>query len=90
VDLAASVGLTPSAITRALVPLEKLGYLHTKKSARDARRALAILDAAGDELLRDAQSVADDVARGLPLETLDVEGLRTFYQELQASRSRRS
>src|SRR6266702_5661390 len=38
VELADAVGLTPSAITRALKPLEKLGYVSTQKSERDARR----------------------------------------------------
>jgi len=40
VDLAAAVGLTPSAVTRALRPLEKLGCVATQKSERDARRSL--------------------------------------------------
>lgn len=82
VDLAASVGLTPSAITRALRPLEKLGYVTTLKSDRDARRSLATLTAAGTELLADAQTAVDDVVRQLPLNALDAGALRSFHQEL--------
>ena len=82
VDLANAVGLTPSAITRALVPLEKLGYLTTEKSARDARRSLAVLTAAGTELASDAQSVVDDVLSGLPMSQLDSDSLANFHQEL--------
>ena len=82
VDLAAGVGLTPSAITRALMPLEKLGYIATQKSDRDARRSLATLTPAGKELLADAQTAVDDVVRLLPLNTLDGSALNDFYQEL--------
>ncbi len=82
VDLAAAVGLTPSAITRALIPLEKLGYLTTEKSARDARRSMAVLTAAGTELANDAQSVVDDVLSGLPMDELDTDNLAGFHQEL--------
>jgi len=41
VDLADAVSLTPSAITRALKPLEKIGFVLTEKSDRDARRSIA-------------------------------------------------
>lgn len=60
VDLAGRVGLTPSAITRALRPLEKLGIVSTVRSKRDARLAVASLTPAGRELLEDASSVVDD------------------------------
>jgi len=63
VDLAAEVGLTPSGVTRALKPLEKLGFVNTVKDVRDARRSLATLTAAGIELVQDATGVvADTVA----------------------------
>jgi len=60
VDLAQMVGLTPSGITRALRPLEKLGVVSTVKSKRDARLAVASLTPAGRELLNDASSVVSD------------------------------
>jgi len=60
VDLAHSVGLTPSGVTRALRPMEKLGIVSTAKSKRDARLALASLTAAGHELVDDASAVVDD------------------------------
>ena len=53
VDLATAVGLTPSGVTRALRPLEKLGVVATEKSERDARLALASLTRAGRELVDD-------------------------------------
>lgn len=60
VDLAAAVGLTPSGVTRALKPLEKLGFVETAKDARDARKSLARLTPAGHELVADADGVVDD------------------------------
>jgi len=65
VDLAEAVGLTPSGVTRALQPLEKLGFVTTTKSERDARRALASLTEEGRELAADASGVVDDVAAQL-------------------------
>lgn len=60
VDLAQSVGLTPSGVTRALRPMEKLGIVSTVRSKRDARLAIAALTPAGRELLDDASAIVDD------------------------------
>lgn len=60
VDLARAVHLTPSAVTRALKPLEKIGYVVTEKGARDARQSVATLTTAGEELLRDSNSLVHD------------------------------
>lgn len=61
VDLAQAVGMTPSGVTRALQPLEKLRIVRTERSERDARLALACLTQAGKELVDDANGVLDDV-----------------------------
>lgn len=82
VELAQAVGLTPSAVTRALKPLEKLGYVETLKSDRDARRSLACLTKGGRELLSDAEGVARDVLLGLPLESLKSTGLDGFLRQV--------
>ena len=63
VDLAQAVGLTPSGVTRALRPMEKLGIVSTAKSERDARLAIAALTAAGREVLDDASGVVDDTMK---------------------------
>lgn len=65
VDLAHAVGLTPSGVTRALRPLEKLGLLSTAKSKRDARLALASLTPAGHELVEDASGVVNDTMKAI-------------------------
>jgi DNA-binding MarR family transcriptional regulator len=63
VDLAEAVGLTPSGVTRALRPMEKLGVVSTVKSKRDARLAIAALTPAGREVLSDASSVVNDTMK---------------------------
>lgn len=65
VDLAEAVGLTPSGVTRALRPMEKLGIVTSLKSKRDARLAIAALTPAGRELLSDAAGVVDDTMKAL-------------------------
>jgi len=65
VDLAQAVGLTPSGVTRALRPMEKLGMVSTVKSKRDARLAIAALTPAGRELVDDAAGVVRDVMKSL-------------------------
>lgn len=63
VDLAQAVGMTPSGVTRALRPMEKLGYVATAKSKRDARLALASLTPPGQDLVNDASGVVDDMMK---------------------------
>jgi DNA-binding MarR family transcriptional regulator len=63
VDLAQAVGLTPSGVTRALRPMEKLGLVSTAKSKRDARLALASLTPSGQELVADASGVVNDTMK---------------------------
>lgn len=65
VDLAQAVGLTPSGVTRALRPMEKLGIVSTLKSKRDARLAIAALTPAGRELLGDASAVVDHTMKAV-------------------------
>ncbi len=65
VDLAQAVGLTPSGVTRALRPMEKLGIVSTVKSKRDARLAIAGLTPAGRELLGDTSSVVHDAMKAI-------------------------
>ena len=65
VDLAHAVGLTPSGVTRALRPMEKLGVVSTVKSKRDGRLAIAALTSAGRELVDDASGVVDDMMKAI-------------------------
>ena len=65
VDLAEAIGITPSGVTRALRPMEKLGIVSTVKSKRDARLAIAALTPAGRDLVDDASGVVDDAMAAL-------------------------
>ena len=72
VDLAHAVGLTPSGVTRALRPMEKLGIVTTVKSKRDARLAIAALSPGGRELVEDSSGVVDDSMKALLLRSPQV------------------
>jgi DNA-binding MarR family transcriptional regulator len=65
VDLARAVGMSPSGVTRALRPLEKLGMVTTTKSDRDARLALAELTSAGHEVVSDGSAVVDQLMEAI-------------------------
>ena len=80
--LADSVGLTASAVTRALKPLEKTGYVTTEKGERDARQSRAIITSAGLELLDDAQGIMRDALRELPLNRLATQKVSEFQSRL--------
>ena len=67
-DLATLVGLTPSAISRALGPLEKLGFVVSARDGRDARQSRAQLTEAGAERLGDAQAAVAAAWEGLALD----------------------
>lgn len=82
IDLALAVGLTPSAVTRALKPLEKLGYVSNQRNERDARQSLATLTAGGGELLADAQTMLEDHLRGLRLNGLSQQAVSEFKNRL--------
>ena len=89
VDLAHQIGITPSGITRALRPLEKLGVVKTVKAERDARLAIATLTSAGEELLKDASSVVNDtldtVLSRTPKVTADIVLIADRLEELARS-----
>ena len=83
IELARSLGLTPSGITRALKPMEKLGIVATVKSKRDARLAIAALTPAGRTLLNESTSVVDEVLHDI-VETVSLtrDEMRSVVQVL--------
>lgn len=82
IDLANAVGLTASAVTRALKPLEKIGFVTTERSERDARQSLAVITPAGRDLLADAQAILRDALRDLPVNSLSSPKLTEFQHRL--------
>lgn len=79
VDLADQLGLTASAVTRALVPLEKIGLVSRKPDPRDARVGYATLTAAGrrvlDEALETVELIATEV---VPSADIAADGIRAL------------
>jgi DNA-binding MarR family transcriptional regulator len=74
VDLAERLGLTASGVTRALLPLEKIGLVTRQPDPRDARVGYAAVTAAGEELLANATATTDMVSSDL-LKTVDPDQL---------------
>ena len=62
VDLAGRLGLTPSAVTRALIPLEKVGLVKREPDKNDARIGYAALTKAGERLLDEATETAGEIS----------------------------
>lgn len=58
VDLATRLGLTASAVTRLLIPLEKVGLVDRRANPGDARVALAVLTPAGRQRVAEADESA--------------------------------
>lgn len=86
VVLAETVGLSASAVTRALKPLEKIGCVITEKGERDARQSRAIITPVGLELLSDARGIMRDALRELPLNSLSPQKVAEFHNRLQEVR----
>jgi DNA-binding MarR family transcriptional regulator len=63
VDLAEKVGLTASAVTRILIPLEKIGLVARQPDPRDARVSYAALTAAGRRILKESVETAELIAQ---------------------------
>ncbi len=64
-DLAERLALTASGVTRALLPLEKIGLVERQPDPRDARVGFAALTATGRELLVNASDTAKMVCRDI-------------------------
>ncbi len=65
IDLAEKVGLSASAITKKISPLEKIGMVEKEANARDARVSLVKLAKGGKRILEEAMSSAEMAAEEL-------------------------
>ncbi len=68
VDLAEKVSLSISGVTRALAPLEKLGYIEHLEEDLDARVRKVNLTKAGLELFRDIEKDVERLMSGIAAE----------------------
>jgi DNA-binding MarR family transcriptional regulator len=80
-DLAASLDITASGVTRAVLPLEKRGIVKRAVDAVDARASRISLTAAGRTLLEHASATAADSAARL-LRRLSVGQIRQLERLL--------
>ncbi|TWF42923.1 MarR family transcriptional regulator [Chitinophaga polysaccharea] len=64
-DLAEKTNLTPSGITRLLLPIEKIGLIDREANERDARVSYVVLTAAGRRTYEEAKPTADALAEDL-------------------------
>ena len=83
IDLAESVGLTASGITRMLLPLEKIGLVEREASERDARVSYVVLTAAGKDLYEHAKDTANAIAKEtVPPDVAKSLSLVELYRQL--------
>lgn len=62
IDLADAVALTPSGITRLLLPMEKIGLVKRESSATDARVSYVKLAPGGKRLLEESLEKAEQIS----------------------------
>lgn len=79
IDLAESVGLSASGITRLLMPMEKMRLVQKEANARDARVSLVKLSRTGERVLNDAFVTFEESANSL-LQALDSRQLAKFLE----------
>ncbi len=69
VDVAERLALTASGVTRALLPLEKIGLVSRQPDPRDARVGYAAITEAGQTLLQNAVVTAHMISQELLKDT---------------------
>jgi DNA-binding MarR family transcriptional regulator len=62
IDLAEKLGLSASAVTRSLIPLERIGLVKRQRDLRDARIGYAVLTKTGQRVLQESMRSAEEVS----------------------------
>ncbi len=83
IDLAESVGLTASGVTRLLNPMEKNRLVQKESNPRDARVSLVKLSKTGKTLLKDAMVTFEEVADSI-LKPLNDKQANKFLKLMNA------
>jgi DNA-binding MarR family transcriptional regulator len=81
IDIAESVGMSASGVTRVLNPMEKLKIVGKEANVRDARVSLVKLTDAGAELFENALKTVEETAEEL-FGTLDIDNIEAFLNIL--------
>lgn len=85
IDLAHKVGLTASAVTRLLLPMEKIGLVKKDVNKHDARVSFVLLTSGGKrklaEALEDAELLAQEIIPSGKMKK--IEEFTTLLKELK-------
>lgn len=84
IDLAESVGLSASGVTRLLNPMEKIGLIDKEDAPRDARVSLVVLTDVGERVFAEVEATYEAFSSQL-LSTLSdekLEALTTMLTDL--------
>jgi DNA-binding MarR family transcriptional regulator len=65
IQLAQSVGLSASGVTRLIAPMEKLGLVEKDSHPRDARISLVKLSKAGRRICEETSTTVSETARAM-------------------------
>lgn len=87
VDLAERLGLTQSAVTRILIPLEKIGLVKRRRDPNDARVGFTSITATGKKVLEEATITAEELAKDL-LQPEDLKRMQAALPELRFGSTR--
>ncbi len=82
IDLANKVGLTPSGITRMLLPMEKVGYIKREAHEGDARVSFVAIAPGGKRRLEERLEDASELASELISDKRYVDSVIDFLDEI--------
>jgi DNA-binding MarR family transcriptional regulator len=79
IDLAESIGLSASGVTRLLMPMQKIGLVQKEANPRDARVSLVKLTKTGKKIYADS-AVSFEYAAGVIMQNLSATQLLEFIK----------
>ncbi len=82
IELAKRLCVSPSTVTRATNPLEKIGLIDRESDSRDARLSYVVLTASGSNLLRHAEKTLEQLSKDFLSHSLSEEDRSQFAQIL--------
>lgn len=84
IDLADSIGLTASGVTRLLMPMQKIGLVQKEVNPRDARVSLVKLSDTGKQIFEDASISFGEISDAImqPLETAQLVDFLELVESL--------
>lgn len=84
IELARSVGLTASGVTRLIAPMEKIGLVQKESHPRDARKSLVKLSKSGKRIYDDTSTTMAHVASSVvdPLSKTQTDALVRLFSSL--------